>query len=305
LHAGDRPLILVIVEEAIQAFLDYLLAEAGVSPRTAEAYAGDLLRLSRDVGNRRVDRIRPAEIETHLARLRETYAPASVARARASIRGFFRFLHAMEEIPHDPASRVLGARLEQTLPPHLTRRDMRRLLEACPTEGRLSLRNRALLHLLYASGLRVSETIGVEVDAVRLDLNLVRVQGKGGKERIVPLAPAAARCLEDYLDRERPVLAERAPRPCPALFLSKGGRPLDRVRVWRLLRDLAALAGLTTRPSPHALRHSFATHLVEGGADLRAVQELLGHASLATTQRYTHVDAERLRELHGRFHPRG
>lgn len=292
------------MDEAIQGFLDFLLAEAGVSRRTVEAYAGDLGRLAAALGNRSPAQVRPTDLEAHLARLRAAYEPATVARARAATRGFFRYLAAMDEIPADPAARLLGARLEETLPVHLTRRDLTRLLDACPAEGPLGVRNLALLHLLWACGLRVSEAVGVDVDSVRLDLKVVRVLGKGRKERIVPLAERAAGSIADYLDRSRPRLAARRGAASPALFLSKNGRRLDRVRVFRLLRELAAAAGLESRPSPHTLRHSFATHLVEGGADLRAVQELLGHASLATTERYTHVDARRLRRLHGRFHPR-
>jgi integrase/recombinase XerD len=293
------------VQAAIDGFLDYLLAEAQAAPRTVEAYSGDLLRFAADVGDRRPATITPRDLEAHLGRLRDGYAPASVARARAALRGFFRYLHVTDAIPSDPASRLVGARLEATLPRCLVRDDVRRLLDSVAGDTALSLRDRAFLHLLYACGLRVTEALTAEVDALRLDVGLVRVRGKGNKERLVPVAPAAARALQDYLDAGRPKLAARQASPGRQLFLSKSGRTLDRVRAWRLLRELALRAGLESRPSPHVLRHSFATHLVEGGADLRAVQELLGHSSLATTQRYTHVDAERLRRLHGQYHPRG
>jgi integrase/recombinase XerD len=298
-------MVAVHVDEAIAGFLDFLTAEAGVSPRTVEAYASDLARLARETGNVEPGRITTTRLEAHLGRLRVTHAPASVARARASIRGLFRYLQATDQIAADPATRLLGANLEASLPSYLVAEDVAKLLAACVGAEPLALRNRAFVHLLYACGLRVSEALSAGVDAVRLDLGLVRVRGKGGKERLVPVAGPACDSLADWLDRGRPALAKRAKSPPSLLFLSKTGRPLDRVRAFRLLQRLAAEAGLRSRPSPHVLRHSFATHLVEGGADLRAVQELLGHSSLATTQRYTHVDARRLRSLHQRFHPRG
>jgi integrase/recombinase XerD len=290
--------------EAMDGFLDYLDAEVCASPRTVAAYAADLRRLAADLGEIDIARVGSRHLESHIGRLRDELAPASVARARAAIRGFFRWLVATDELARDPASDLLAARIEQTLPTCLSLADIRHLVEACP-DGSLALRNRALLHLLYACGLRVTEAVSAPVDAVRQDLSLVRVRGKGDKERLVPLAEPALEAIGVYLERERPALARRNPRPPPQLFLSQRGRALDRTRVWRLLRELATRAGLTTLPSPHTLRHSFATHLVEGGADLRAVQELLGHASRATTQRYTHVDAKRLKKLHGKHHPRG
>ena len=298
--------MLCIVEDARQAFLDFLLAEACLSPCTASAYEADLKRFFAELPKgSRPTQVREAQIERHLRGLSRTHAPASVARALASIRAFFRYLHAMDQIREDPARRVLGPELEENLPPCLALADIKTLLEHCRPDKPLGLRNRALLHVLYACGLRVSETVHVCVDALRLDFALIRVLGKGRKERLVPIAAAAQESLELYLDLERPILAARAKRQCPELFLSRNGRALDRIRVYRILNELAQEAGLSIPIGPHQFRHSFATHLVEGGADLRSVQELLGHASLATTQRYTHVNRERLRALHGRFHPRG
>lgn len=297
------------IDSWIEGFLDYLDAEVCASPKTVAAYSADVRRFAAEVGDGPIESLKPRDLERHIGRLRDTHAPASVARARAAIRGFFRWLMSIDALQKDPASDLLEARVEQTLPRCLSLRDILKLIEmAGDSVGQdrpLVLRNRALLHLLYACGLRVSEAVNVPVDAVRHDLSLVRVLGKGNKERLVPLAPPALSAIGDYLEGERPRLAGRNAAPPPNLFLSRNGRALDRSRIWRLLRELATKAGLATIPSPHTLRHSFATHLVEGGADLRAVQELLGHASLATTQRYTHVDAERLKKLHGRHHPRG
>jgi integrase/recombinase XerD len=300
--------LLGTVEAWLDEFLDYLESEAGAARATCAAYASDLRAfldglpapLEKDPA-----RIRQRDLERHLGRLREVQQASSVERARAAIRGFFVYLHANEYLSEDPARGLLGAKLEATLPPVLGRRAMARLLATLEGEGLLPTRNRALVQLLYACGLRVSELVHMEVDALRLDLLVVRVLGKGGKERLVPIAASAAETVSEYLDEARPVLAERAARRSPKLFLSKSGRPLDRHRIYRLLGELARRAGIGARLAPHTLRHSFATHLVEGGADLRSVQDLLGHASLATTQRYTHVDRQRLRSLHRRFHPRG
>jgi len=292
------------LETALTGFLDFLLVEACVSPHTVAAYRRDLTRLLERLpaGRKKPRAVRARDLERHLGQLSATHAATSVDRARAAIRGFFRYLHGQDLIDKDPASRLLGPKLEATLPPYLTRSDLERLFAAVPESGRLALRNRAMLRLLYASGLRVGELVALSVDSLRLDLDIVRVRGKGGRERLVPIDPGTRTQIAEYLDRLRPQLVRG---PVSELFVSHTGRPLDRVRVYRLLAEIAERAGLTISPSPHSLRHSFATHLVEGGADLRAVQELLGHASLATTQRYTHVDAKRLRQLHERFHPRG
>ncbi len=295
------------VENSLLSFLDFLLAEACLSERTAKAYETDLRQLIHSLEERactKPEQVTEALLESHLGALRKTHKPASVDRARAAIRGFFRYLHANDALAEDPSARLLGVRLESTLPPCLGTRSLRLLLDAIQEDGPLQLRNRAIVTLLYAAGLRVSEACDMKLDQLRPDLSLVRVLGKGGKERLVPLAQPALDCLGRYLDEERPALAARAKLRTDRLFLSKSGRPLDRVRVYRILDALAKKAGLDLRISPHSLRHSFATHLVEGGADLRSVQELLGHASLATTQRYTHVDQKRLRRLHDQFHPR-
>lgn len=296
------------VEDALLSFLDFLTAEALASSHTVQAYRRDLERLQRDLGPRLQKdpaAIREIDLEAHLGRLRQRYAAATVARACASIRSFFAYLYLNNMLPRDPAQALHSPQISEKLPRVLSRQEIAALLEACPADRPLGLRNRSLLILLYACGLRVSELIGLRVDSVRLDLSLVRVLGKGGKERLVPIAGPAQESLETYLDQVRPLLRQRASGKVEHLFLSHRGRPLDRRRINRILKELAQRAGLRAPPSAHALRHSFATHLVEGGADLRSVQELLGHASLATTQRYTRVDSKRLRGLHERFHPRG
>ena len=290
--AGHRHLADVLV---------YLGAELQVSPNTVAAYRNDLARLlhgRRDLPDR-------AAIERHLAGLLGSHAPASIARAAAAIRGFYRFLHAEGLAPDDVAEGLLGPKLERKLPKALTRANVARLLDHEP-DGDLDVRDLAILHVLYATGCRVSELTGLRTTSVIAEHRLLRAFGKGNKERLVPIAAVALAHVERYLREVRPRLRQRARKdPGDVLFLSRTGRPLDRVRILQVVRAACARAGLAVACSPHALRHSFATHLVAGGADLRSVQEMLGHASLQTTQIYTHVDHERLRSVHRTCHPRG
>lgn len=285
-------------------FLVWLGAELQLSPNTVAAYRRDLERLLEGVDSL-PDR---ASLLRHLGDLRESHAPASVARASAAIRGFYRFLHAEGAIDSDPAEGLLGARLEQRLPKALGRRSIEAMLaaaEPADADDPLALRNHALMEVLYATGCRVSEAAGLELGSLLEDPRFLRVHGKGSKDRLVPVSVRARDALEAYRDQGRPKLAARAAKdPGDALFLTHRGRPLERVRIWQIVREAAARAGVTGACSPHALRHSFATHLVSGGADLRAVQDMLGHASLGTTQIYTHVDRDRLKAVHDRCHPR-
>jgi len=282
-------------------FLVHLGAELQVSRNTVAAYRNDLQRLLRDAGGLPDRRA----IDRHLSELLATHAPASVARAAAAIRGFYRFLHAEGLAPDDVTDGLLGAKLEQKLPKALTRRHVERMLGR-DAEDDLGVRDLAILHVLYATGCRVSEVTGLRTTSVVEEHRMLRAFGKGNKERLVPIADEALARLQRYRDEVRPRLRRRALRdPGDVLFLSRTGRPLDRVRVYQIVRAAAEAAGIEAACSPHALRHSFATHLVAGGADLRSVQEMLGHASLQTTQVYTHVDHERLRAVHQRLHPRG
>jgi integrase/recombinase XerD len=282
-------------------FLVHLGAELQVSRHTVAAYRNDLERLLRDE-DRLPDRER---IDRHLGELLETHAPASVARAAAAIRGFYRFLHAEGLADDDVTDGLLGARLEQKLPKALSRRHVERMLQR-EADGDLAVRDLAILHVLYATGCRVSEVTNLRTTSIVEQHRMLRAFGKGNKERLVPIADVALQWLQRYREQVRPKLRQRAGRdPGDVLFLSRTGRPLDRVRIYQVVRKAAADAGLDVACSPHALRHSFATHLVAGGADLRSVQEMLGHASLQTTQIYTHVDHERLRAVHQRLHPRG
>jgi integrase/recombinase XerD len=282
--------------------LVYLGVELQVSPNTVSAYRRDVSRFLSTTASL-PDR---EAIAAHLADLAASHAPASVARAAAAIRGFYRFLHAEGHCKEDIATGLLGPRIEQKLPKALSRASVQRLLTATDESSPLGLRDQAMLHVLYATGCRVSEVTGLRTTSLVEEHRLLRAYGKGNKERLVPISDRAVQLLLAYKTEVRPLLRSRALRdPGDVLFLSRTGRPLDRVRVWQVVRATCRAAGLEVACSPHALRHSFATHLVSGGADLRSVQEMLGHASLATTQIYTHVDHERLRKTHERCHPRG
>ncbi|MFY9345787.1 MAG: tyrosine recombinase [Planctomycetota bacterium] len=288
-------------QQALADFLVYLGVELQVSPHTVAAYRADIARLL----HARTTLPDRAAIERHLSGLLRDHAPASIARAAAAIRGFYRFLHAEGLAADDVAEGLLGPKLEQKLPKALSRNAMLRLLDHDPDDD-LGIRDQALLQLLYATGCRVSEAVTLRTTSIVEAHRLVRAFGKGNKERLVPIAPSALQWVQRYRDQVRPKLRNRARKdPGDVLFLSRTGRPLDRVRIWQVVQAACRRAGLATACSPHALRHSFATHLVAGGADLRSVQEMLGHASLQTTQIYTHVDHERLAAVHRRLHPRG
>jgi integrase/recombinase XerD len=288
-------------EPALADFLVYLGVELQVSRHTVAAYRSDLVRLLAG----RTSLPERKDLDRHLQALRRTHAPASVARAAAAIRGFYRYLHTEGIRPDDAAEGLLGPKLERKLPKALSRNAVARLLEFEPSNP-LEVRDLAMLHVLYATGCRVGELVSLRTTSIITEHRLLRAFGKGNKERLVPIADQALAWLDRYLHEVRPLLRARSKRdPGDVLFLSRTGRTLDRERVFQVVRAACARAGLTVACSPHALRHSFATHLVGGGADLRSVQEMLGHASLQTTQVYTHVDHERLRSVHEKLHPRG
>lgn len=293
------------IDEAVDAYLDRLASERGLARRTVEAYAHDLGEFIRGLGRRRVTRpgrIGAAEVRAHLVTLAERGLSArSRARALAAVRGFLRFLAMTGRLDGDPSARLTVRRPPARLPRALGTQHAAALVAQPAESERRGLRDRALLELLYGCGLRVSELIALEGSQLNLPAGFVTVLGKGGKERVVPVGRAARAALEAYLERERPRLV--GPRPSPFVFLGPRGRPLSRQAVWKLVRRRALAAGLG-HVSPHTLRHTFATHLLGGGADLRIVQALLGHADVGTTQIYTHVTPGRLRETHRRFHPR-
>ena len=294
-------------------YLDHLAVERGLAPNTLQAYRRDLRRylvfLERR-GIHRPDDVDEATIRSFLASVSAStygedgrpYAARSVARSISVVRSFHRFLLREGTAVRDPATGVRQPKLPRSLPHPLTVDEVRCLLEIPREDTPAGLRDRALLELLYGSGLRVSELVGLDVDDVDLEEGAVRVLGKGGKEREVPLGRFGRQALEAWLGRARPGFTTAASRG--ALFLNRRGGRLTRQSVNRLLAASVRAAGIERRVSPHSLRHSFATHLLEGGADVRVVQELLGHASVATTQIYTLVTQEHLREVYYTSHPR-
>ncbi len=277
------------------------LSAARLAPRTVEAYRRDLLALADWLG-RGPASVTTEELERYLAELRAAgLSGATIARRIASLRSFFRHLVLIGAVDANPAAELELPRRTRRLPRALSPSEAERLIDAAAGTAPRSLRDQALVELMYGAGLRVSEAVGLDKGGVDLDQRLVRTIGKGGKERVVPVGRQAVDALRRYLARGRPHLDRRHR---PELFLNAQGGPLTRAGAFLILRKLAEKAGLEPeRVHPHLLRHSFATHLLEGGADLRSVQEMLGHADLATTELYTHVTDRRRREMYFQAHP--
>jgi integrase/recombinase XerD len=304
----------------VTGYLEHLTVERGLSRNTLAAYRRDLARYVAYLAGRRVSdpgTVREEQVSDFLAAIRTgedglaPLAASSAARTVVAVRGFHRFLVLEGVVPADPADQVRPPSAPRRLPKAIGIDEVERLLDAAGLAGTAAglagtaagLRDRALVEVLYGSGARISEAVGLDVDDVDLARGLVRLRGKGGKERIVPIGRPAVVALDAYLVRVRSELARRG-RGIPALFLNLRGGRLSRQSAWAALQVAAERAGLAAHVSPHTLRHSFATHLLEGGADVRVVQELLGHASVATTQIYTKVTADTLREVYAAAHPR-
>lgn len=298
---------------AVDAWLTHLDVERGVSANTLAAYRRDLARWSAHLTARGVQRpedVTQAHVADFLAGLREgdddhrPLAASSAARTLVAVRGLHRFLTLEGVLDADPSRDVAPPRTPDRLPKAIPLADVERLLEAASLgDTPAALRDRALLEVLYGTGARISEAVGLDVDDLDTQERVVRLRGKGGKERIVPLGSYAAEALSAWLVRGRPALVGQG-RGTPAVFLGVRGARLSRQSAWAVLRAAADRAGLRGHLSPHTLRHSFATHLLEGGADVRVVQELLGHASVTTTQIYTRVTVQQLREVYAQSHPR-
>jgi integrase/recombinase XerD len=297
----------------VERYLDHLTVERGLARNTVDAYRRDLARYAAFLSERGLeDPVRAGELEiaafvTHLSEAEyepgKPYRPSSVARALAAVRSFHRFLVREGEADADPAEGVARPKVPRNLPRPLTVDEVAALVAAHGDDGSpVALRDRAILETLYGAGLRISELVGLDVDDVDMDEGSVRAVGKGSRERLVPLGRYGVRALQAYLVRGRPTLA--APRTRGALFLNQRGGRLTRQGCTNIVKAMARRAGIRKRVTPHMLRHSFATHLLEGGADVRVVQELLGHASVATTQIYTLVTRDHLREVYFDAHPR-
>jgi integrase/recombinase XerD len=295
-----------VLDPLVERYLGRLRVEGGLSANTIESYRRDLTKLQQYLTQHRQgmgESLSPQIVAAFLASLRQRpLAASSIARTLSAMRGWVRFL-VQERIMETDLLRDLTARRRPIrLPKTLARQEVARLLDLPAGSSAEDCRDRAMLELLYASGLRVSELVGLAISQVDLNAGCLRVMGKGAKERVVPMGEAARDLLADYVAHVRPVLLKG--RMSRALFVSRRAQPLTRQAFWKLLRQRAQRAGISKPISPHMLRHSFATHLLEGGADLRAVQMMLGHADIATTQIYTHVDRTRLKQVHRQYFPR-
>jgi integrase/recombinase XerC len=298
------------MDAALADFLQHLALEKNASAHTVKSYREDLTQaltfFRTRLGGRAAEprQLTPRLLRAHLAWLHEQgYARSTVARRLAAVRSFCRHLCRQGQLESNPAAGLRGPRQDKKLPHFVSREDMARLLAAPPTDQPLGLRDRALLETLYSAGLRVSELTGLNLDDLDLDGGLATVRGKGKRERLALLGPPAVEALRAWLAARPAVASGRAAR-LPALFANKNGTRLSSRSVGRLLAKYLNQAGLDPRTSPHTLRHSFATHLLDAGADIRSVQELLGHRSLSTTQIYTHVTTQRLRDSYHQAHPR-
>lgn len=315
---GSAPGLLGALEAQLQGYLDHLAIERGVAANTLSSYRRDLRRYTDHLAQRGIADLRDvveADVSDFLVALRRgdpdagavPLSAVSAARAVIAVRGLHRFAAAEGIIDLDVARAVKPPTPSRRLPKSLSLDEVLALLEGAggdaPTDGPLTLRNRALLELLYSTGARISEAVGLDVDDIDTHARSALLRGKGGKQRLVPVGRPAITALDAYLVRGRPDLARRG-RGGPAIFLNARGGRLSRQSAWQVLQDSAERAGITAAVSPHTLRHSFATHLLDGGADVRVVQELLGHASVTTTQIYTLVTVTALREVWAGAHPR-
>jgi integrase/recombinase XerD len=295
------------LDEPIDRYLAFLAVEKGLAPNTLEAYGRDLTRFThfyRREGFSDYKEADPAVILKYLIVLRRQGLEArSRARHLVALRGFFRFLHQEKMTVADPTRLIDMPKSGLHLPVVVPRDDIHRLLAAPDVRSPKGKRDAAMLELLYAAGLRVSELITLHLNQLNLEAGFVRVVGKGSKERIVPIGRQAKEALQTFIEIGRPQLLKKD--RSPFVFIARRGCPMTRQGFWKLIKKYTLKSGINYRISPHIIRHSFASHLLEGGADLRAVQIMLGHADIATTQIYTHVTAERLKAVHRRYHPRG
>lgn len=290
----------------IDSYLDAVWMEKGLSQNTLSSYRRDLQQFDQWCGaaSRALLSVRKADIESYLAdRMKRRQSARSTARLLSCLRGFYQWQLRENRISEDPSHGISAPKLPRPLPKTLTEAEVEALLAAPDTRDELELRDRAMLELLYASGLRVTELVSLKLGQVSMSQGVVRVMGKGSKERLVPMGEEALSWLQRYLRESRPTLLGAV--PSDVLFPSRRGSQMTRQTFWHRIKRFAQRAGIEKHLSPHTLRHAFATHLVNHGADLRVVQLLLGHSDLSTTQIYTHVARARLKELHAEHHPRG
>jgi integrase/recombinase XerD len=294
------------MKDHIDNFIYFLEVERGVSRNTVESYRRDLEKFAEYIKKARKDvsDVTRDDIVKFLMHLKDTgLSPTTIARNLAAMKTFWKFMVAEQITKENVAAIVETPKTWKTLPDVLNRQEIERLLDSPPRKGWMGIRDRAILELMYATGLRVSEVTNLKKVNVNLESGFVKCLGKGGKERIVPLGRVAGKAIERYIRDARHKLTGKG-REDDHLFLSRLGKKISRQSLWKIMRKYTRQAGIKKHITPHSLRHSFATHLLEGGADLRGVQEMLGHADISTTQIYTHVNKDKLRKIHEQYHPR-
>jgi len=296
------------MQQLLTKYLNYLLIERGISQNTLESYGRDLRRFLLFVQEEKkladVHAVTPEVIVGHLVRIKdEGLAANSMNRSLAALRGFYKYLLREKIIKENPLANIELAKVWMKLPDTISKEEMKSILAQPGTQSVAAIRNTAMMELLYATGIRVSELINLTMNSFNWQVGFVVVMGKGSKERIVPVGKVAYDCVRRYVDEARPKLMQK--KSTDVLFLNRFGRQFARQGFWKIVVECARKAGLQKKVYPHTFRHSFASHLLEGGADLRTVQVMLGHSDISTTQIYTHITRERLREVHQKYHPRG
>ena len=293
------------MEIYLESFIDYLRVEKGLSVNTILSYNQDLKKYTIFLKKNKINEPRSItrkNITDFLFNLRKSISPTSIARILSTIKNFHRFLLRDKITSSDPSELIETPRLDKKIPDFLSVEEVGSLLKAPNIKRRHGIRNRAILELMYATGLRVSELTAIKISDINLEVGFIKCTGKGSKERIVPLGKVAQHFLTKYeFEARKKFLGDSV---CSYLFLAQGGKKISRQSVWKIIKQIVNKAKIKKKVSPHTLRHSFATHLLENGADLRSVQEMLGHASITTTQIYTHINQRRLKKIHSQFHPR-
>ena len=296
------------MREFTQSFLRVLEVEKGLAANSLLSYKRDLVKYHLFIQNRQrlddITKVAQRNLRAYVRYLNaENISANSIKRALSCIRTYHKFLVSEGKMDYNPALQVDTPRVARKLPSVLTVEEIDKILDFIPKKAPMAMRDLAIFEMMYSCGLRVTELCKFKVSNILWDSEMIRVDGKGGNQRFVPIGPIARKNLKNYINKERPTLSQKNPN-IAELFLSRNGRKLTRMMIWILLKKWANTAEITKKISPHTLRHSFATHLLEGGADLRSVQEMLGHADISTTQIYTHLDKEHLKEVHRTFHPR-
>ena len=298
-------LLNMIDEELVESFLNYLIVECGLSENTIKSYKSDLRNFSNYLKNKGIKRfhdLRANMIVNYIEKEKQRgLSENSISRSLVTAKMFYKYMITEGKISRNPMSSISSPKLQKHLPEVLHYKAVEKMLQVPNCNEKLGIRDKAILELMYATGARVSEVASIKVSWVSLDYGFIKCQGKGSKQRIVPIGTKAVNSVRKYLQDVRPLLSKG--KDGETLFLSRTGKKLRRENIWELVRKYAKCAGIKN-VSPHTLRHSFATHLLEGGADLRSVQEMLGHANISTTQIYTHVDRKYLKSVHQKFHPR-